>query len=30
MRGRLATNVDRLLNFDIVIKLVINNPLIGS
>ncbi len=30
MWGRLATNVDRLLSFDIVIKLVINNPLIGS
>ncbi len=29
MWGRLATNVDRLLSFDIVIKLVINNPLIG-
>jgi hypothetical protein len=30
MWGRLATNVDWLLSFDIVIKLVINNPLIGS
>jgi hypothetical protein len=27
--GRLAANVDQLLSFDIVMKLVINNPLIG-